>query len=84
MSITLVTCGYDFCIHDNCRLAAHFIGPFKVLKCIGKLAYCIELPSIYSALHNVFYVSKLKSYVPGGGEGTSANVQPVLVDGEKQ
>ena len=24
------------------------------------------------------------SYVPGGGDGTSTNVQPVLVDGEKQ
>ena len=50
-----------------------------MLKCIGKLAYCIE-----SALDNVFYVSKLKLYVPGCGDGTSTNVQPVLVDGEEQ
>ena len=29
-------------------------------------------------------MSKLKLYVPGGGDGTSTNVQPVLVDGEEQ
>ena len=66
------------------KFAAHFIGPFKVLKHIGKLAYCIELLPIYSALHNVFHMSKLKLYIPGGGDGTSTNVQPVLVDGEEQ
>ena len=61
-----------------------FMGPFKVIKCISKLAYCIELPPIYSELHNVFYVSKLKVYIFGGGDGTSTNVQLVLVDGEEQ
>ena len=55
-----------------------------MLKRIGKLAYYIELPLIYSALHNVFYVSKLKLYDPGGGDGTSTNIQLVLVDGEEQ
>ena len=29
-------------------------------------------------------MSKLKLYVPGGGNGTSINIQPVLVDGEEQ
>ena len=55
-----------------------------MLKHIGRLAYRIELPPIYSSLHNVFHVSKLKSYVPGGGDGTSTNVQPVLVDSEEK
>ena len=63
----------DLHMHDNCKFAAHFIGPFKVLKHVGKLAYRIELPPIYSALHNVFHVSKLKLYIPGGGDGTSTN-----------
>ena len=39
---------------DNCKFAACFIGPFKVLKGVSKLAYCIELPPIYSELHNIF------------------------------
>ena len=55
-----------------------------MLKYIGKLAYCIKLSPIYSTLHNIFHVSELKSYVPGGSDGTSTNVQPVLVDGEEQ
>ena len=67
---------------DNCKFAAHFIGPFKVFKHSGKLTYCIELAPIYSALHSIFYVSKLKLYVPRGGDGTRTNVQPVLVDGK--
>ena len=74
----------ELCMLNNCKFAAYFIGPFKVLKNIGKLAYCIEFPLIYFGLHNLFYVAKLKLYVPGGGDGTSTNVQPVLVDGEKQ
>ena len=42
------------------------------------------MPPIYSALHNVFYVYKLQLYIPGSGNGTSINVHPVLVDGEKK
>ena len=53
-------------------------------KYIDKLAYCIKLPPIYFALHNVFHVSKLKLYISGGSDGTSTNVQLVLVDGEEQ
>ena len=44
-------------MHDNHKFAAHFVGPFKVLKHISKLAYHIDLPPLYSALHNVFYMS---------------------------
>ena len=54
-----------------------------MLERIVKLAYHIELPPIYSALYNIFYVSKLKLYVPGGFYGTSTNIHPVLVDGEE-
>ena len=70
-------------MHDNHQFAACFIVPFKVLKCIGKLAYCIELPPIYSALHNVLYVSKVKLYIPDSGDRTSTNVQPILADSEE-
>ena len=75
---------YYLCMHDNQKFAAHFIGPFKVLNCIGKLAYHIELSPIYSVLFNVFYLSKLKLCIPGGGDGTSTNVQKVLIDGKEQ
>ena len=61
---------HDLCIYNNCKFAACFIGPFRVLKHIGKLAYHVEVPPIYSILHNVFHVSKLKLFVSGGGDGT--------------
>ena len=67
---------------SNCKFAAHFIGPFKMLNLIDQFAYCIELPPIYSALQNVFHVFKLKLYVPGGGDGTSTNIQLVIIDSE--
>ena len=71
---------HDLHVCDNYKFAAHFIGPFKVLKHVGKLVYHIELPTFYSTLHNVLHVFKLKLYIPG--DGTSTNVQPVLVDSE--
>ena len=53
-----------------------------MLKHFGKLSYRIELPPIYSLLHSVFHLSKLKLCIPGGGDGTSTNIQPVLVNSE--
>ena len=75
---------HDLHISNHHKFSAHFIGPFKVLKYISKHAYCIELPPIYSALHNVFHVSKLKLYVSDGSNGICTNVQPVLVEGEER
>ena len=44
---------YNLYMCDNHKFAARFIGPFKVFKYIGKLAYYIELPPTYSPLHNI-------------------------------
>ena len=79
--VMLSTCDLHMC--NNHNFAACFIEPFKVLKHVGKLAYCIKLPPIYAALHNIFHMSKLKLYVLSSGDGISTNVQPVLVDGDK-
>nr|GEY81648.1 retrotransposon protein, putative, Ty3-gypsy subclass [Tanacetum cinerariifolium] len=37
-----------------------YVGPFKVLEKIGKVAYKLELPEELSRVHNTFYVSNLK------------------------
>nr|GEU54463.1 putative reverse transcriptase domain, ribonuclease H-like domain, aspartic peptidase domain protein [Tanacetum cinerariifolium] len=42
------------------KLNSRYVGPFKVLEEIGKVAYKLELPEELSRVHNTFYVSNLK------------------------
>nr|GFB95824.1 putative reverse transcriptase domain-containing protein [Tanacetum cinerariifolium] len=42
------------------KLNPKYVGPFKVLEEIGKVAYKLELPKELSRVHNTFYVSNLK------------------------
>ena len=53
------------------KLGPRFIGPFKILERVGKVAYRLELPDELSDIHNTFHVSHLRkcladetSYVP--------------------
>jgi hypothetical protein len=50
------------------KLEPKFIGPFKVLECIGQAAYKLELPSMYDRLHPTFHVSLLEEYVAKNGQ----------------
>ena len=47
------------------KLSPRYVGPFKIIKRIGKVAYRLTLSPDLSAVHNVFHVSMLKKYVPG-------------------
>ena len=42
---------------------AKFIGPYKIRKRIGKLAYKLELPEELAGVHPVFHVSQLRKYL---------------------
>jgi hypothetical protein len=42
------------------KLAPRFIGPFKILKKRGELAYQLELLPQLSDVHDIFHVSQLK------------------------
>ncbi|GKG22768.1 hypothetical protein Tco_0388071, partial [Tanacetum coccineum] len=42
------------------KLNPRFVGPFKVIKRVGDVAYKIELPEELSRVHNTFHVSNLK------------------------
>jgi hypothetical protein len=44
------------------KLSPRYIGPFKILARVGKLAYRLELPESMKGVHNVFYVSMLRKY----------------------
>ncbi|GKE10113.1 putative reverse transcriptase domain-containing protein [Tanacetum coccineum] len=42
------------------KLNPRYVGPFKVLKKVGTIAYKLELPQELSRVHNTFHVSNLK------------------------
>ncbi|WVZ53053.1 hypothetical protein U9M48_004043 [Paspalum notatum var. saurae] len=42
------------------KLAPRYIGPFKITKQCGSVAYRLELPPHLAAVHDVFHVSQLK------------------------
>ncbi|GJX66370.1 putative reverse transcriptase domain-containing protein [Tanacetum coccineum] len=42
------------------KLNPRYIGPFKILKRVGPMAYTLELPEELSSIHNTFHVPNLK------------------------
>nr|GFC37429.1 hypothetical protein [Tanacetum cinerariifolium] len=42
------------------KLNPRYVGPFKLLGVIGKVAYKIDLPGELSRIHNTFHMSELK------------------------
>ena len=45
------------------KLSPRFVGPFEILKRIGKVAYELALPPTLAGVHNVFHVSMLRKYI---------------------
>nr|GFA79145.1 putative reverse transcriptase domain-containing protein [Tanacetum cinerariifolium] len=42
------------------KLNTRYVGPFKVLKRVGDVAYKLDLPEELSRVHNTFHMSNLK------------------------
>ncbi|XP_069146104.1 uncharacterized protein [Solanum lycopersicum] len=45
------------------KLSTRYVGPYKILKRVGKVAYELELPAELAALHPVKHISLLKKCV---------------------
>jgi hypothetical protein len=46
------------------KLSPLFIGPFRVFRRVGEMAYQLGLPDNLSCVHNVYHVSQLKKVSP--------------------
>ena len=46
------------------KLSPRFVGPFEILKCIGKVSHELALLPTLAGAHNVFHVSMLRKYIP--------------------
>jgi hypothetical protein len=46
------------------KLAPRYIGLYEVIEVCGPMAYRIQLPERFSAVHNVFHVTQLKKRMP--------------------
>ena len=46
------------------KLGQHYTGPFKILARVGRLAYCLELPSHWN-IHNIINIAFLEPALKG-------------------
>ncbi|WMV23759.1 hypothetical protein MTR67_017144 [Solanum verrucosum] len=56
------------------KLSPRYVGPYKILKRVGKVAYELELQVELAAVHPVFHISMLKKCV-----GDPASIVPLKV-----
>ena len=45
------------------NISPRYVGPYKILKRVGNVAYELALPAELAAVHPVFHISLLKKYV---------------------
>ena len=45
------------------KLGPRYIGPFRVITKVGKVAYILDLPGELSQIHNTFLVSQLRKCI---------------------
>ncbi|WMV50719.1 hypothetical protein MTR67_044104 [Solanum verrucosum] len=44
-------------------LSPRYVGPYQVLKCVGKVSYELDLPNELALVYPVFHVSMLKKCI---------------------
>ena len=69
---------HQFGIHGN--LAPRYVGPYKILRQCGPVAYRLQLPEILSMVHKVFHVSQLKKCLWVPDEAIEVEGLPLQLD----
>ena len=60
------------------KLSPRYIGPYKILRRMGKVAYELDLPNELAMVHPVFHVSMLRKFI--GDENTIVPLQDVQIE----
>ena len=59
------------------KLIPRYIGPYKILRRVGKVAYELDLPNDLATVHPVFHVSILRRFI--GDENTIVPLQDFTI-----
>ncbi|KAI3770485.1 hypothetical protein L6452_01619 [Arctium lappa] len=70
--------GRKFRFGKRGKLSPCYIGPYKIIKSVGEIAYKLELPKELQGIHNTFHVSNLKKCL--ADESTEVTLKDVKVD----
>ncbi|KAI3777919.1 hypothetical protein L1987_47722 [Smallanthus sonchifolius] len=60
------------------KLSPRFVGPFKIVARVGKVAYRLELPEKLSGIHPTFHVSQLRKCL--ADESAQVSLDDIEVD----
>ena len=48
------------------KLVCRFVGPFSIVQQVGLLDYQLNMATLHSQVHPIFYISLLKPFHAGG------------------
>ena len=54
------------------KLSPRYVGPYKILQCVGEVVYELPLPAELTFVHPFFHVSMLKKFL-----GDPASILPI-------